>query len=82
LVDSKILSIFVYTKQVEIMVHKLIVLEKDTNGIPKGTKGTIIFEYSTGVYEVEFIVNDKSVTEILTDEDINIFNNIIKNDSY
>lgn len=52
------------------MEHRIVILKEDTNGIPRGTKGTIVFEYSTGVYEVEFIVNGKSVMETLTDEDI------------
>ena len=52
------------------MEHEIVELKDETNGIPKGTKGTIVFEYSKGVYEVEFIVNGKSVMEILTDEDI------------
>jgi hypothetical protein len=49
----------------------MIVLKTEVNGIPIGTKGTIIFEYSKGVYEVEFIVNGKSITETLVEEDIN-----------
>ena len=52
------------------MEHRIIELRNDLNGIPKGTKGAIVFEYSIGVYEVEFLVNGKSVTETLTDEDI------------
>jgi hypothetical protein len=54
------------------MEHTIVILKEDINKIPKGTKGTIIFEYSKGVYEVEFIINGKSVTETLTDEDIEI----------
>jgi hypothetical protein len=64
------------------MEHKIVVLKEDTNGIPKGTKGTIVFEYCIGVYEVEFIVNGKSVIETLTDEDVSLFTNIIEHDSY
>jgi hypothetical protein len=52
------------------MEHKIVELNSETNGIPKGTKGTIVFEYSTGVYDVEFIVEGKSVLEVLTDEDV------------
>jgi hypothetical protein len=57
--------------------HDVIILKTDTDGIPRGTKGTIVFVYSNGVYEVEFMVNGKSVTETLTDEDVSLFNNII-----
>lgn len=71
LVISKIVSIFVLPKHTEIMEHKIITLKDDLKGLLKGTKGTIVFEYSTGVYEVEFIVNGKSVTETLTSEDFN-----------
>lgn len=71
MVDSKIIHTFVLTKQTEIMLHKIVKLNtNEIKGIPKWTKGTIVFEYSTGVYEVEFMVNGKSVTEVLTDEDI------------
>jgi hypothetical protein len=52
------------------MEHKVVEIKSDFNGIPKGTKGTIVFEYSVGVYEVEFMVNGKTVTETLTDEDL------------
>jgi hypothetical protein len=53
------------------MLHNIVKLNtNDIKGIPIGTKGTIVFEYSTGVYEVEFIINAKPVTETLTDEDI------------
>jgi PKD repeat protein len=52
------------------MEHKIVFLNAEINGIPTLTKGTIVFEYSTGVYEVEFTVNGKTVTETLTDEDI------------
>jgi hypothetical protein len=50
--------------------HKIVVLKTEINGIPTGTTGTIIFEYSKGVYEVEFIINGKSITETLVEEDI------------
>lgn len=51
------------------MEHKIVTLKEDLKGIPAGTKGTIIFEYMTGVYDVEFIVNGESVIEMLTNVD-------------
>jgi hypothetical protein len=52
------------------MLHDIVVLKDELDGIPKFAKGTIIFEYSKGVYEVEFMIHDKSYTLTLTDEDI------------
>ena len=54
------------------MEHRTVELKTDLNGITKGTKGTIVFVYSNGVYEVEFLLNGKSFTLTLTDEDLNI----------
>lgn len=35
--------------------HDTVTLKTDINGITKGTKGTIVFDYeSSGMYEVEF----------------------------
>jgi len=55
--------------------HDVIILKNGINGIRTGAKGTIVFVYSIGVYEVEFMVNGKSVTEVLTDEDVSLFHN-------
>ena len=74
LADSFILFIFVLTKQTETMEHRIIELKTNINGIPKFAKATIIFEYSKGVYEVEFMVNGESFTFTLTDEDFSFIN--------
>jgi hypothetical protein len=55
----------------------MIVLKTDINGIPQGTKGTIVFDYGRHTFEVEFIINDKSVTETIHEDDFTLFNNII-----
>jgi len=44
-------------------LHKMVVLKNDARGIKKGTKGTIVFDYGCRVYEIEFIINGKSVVE-------------------
>jgi hypothetical protein len=59
------------------MEHQMIVLNTDINGIKAGTKGTIVFDYGRRIYEVEFIVNDKSVTELVHENDFSLFDNII-----
>jgi hypothetical protein len=59
------------------MEHQMIVLKTDINGIPQGTKGTIVFDYGRHTFEVEFIINDKSVTETIHEDDFTLFNNII-----
>jgi hypothetical protein len=60
------------------MIHKIIILKTKINEIPVGTKGTIIHEYKLkkGFYEIEFIFNDKSVTEIVHENDFEIENYI------
>jgi hypothetical protein len=60
------------------MEPQMIVLKEDYRGIPKGTKGTIVFEYRYGgQYEVEFIVNGESLIETLKEENFFLFQNII-----
>jgi len=49
-------------KSNNIKEHDVVVLIKDLDGIPKGTKGTIVFDYeSSGMYEVEFF-DEKQIT--------------------
>lgn len=47
--------IFNVIKSDDFKEHDVVVLIKDLNGITKGTRGTIVFDYeSSGMYEVEF----------------------------
>ena len=50
--------------------HDIVTIKIDLPNIPKGTKGTIVYTYAVWVYEVEFIINGKSILETLTSEDI------------
>ena len=59
------------------MEFQMIVLKTDINGIPKGTKGTIVFDYGRHIFEVEFIVDGKSSTEMVHENDFILFDNII-----
>ena len=59
------------------MEHQMIVLNTEINGMPKGTKGTIVFDYGRHIFEVEFIINEKSVTEMVHENDFSLFENII-----
>jgi hypothetical protein len=59
------------------MEFQMIVLKTDINGIPKGTKGTIVFDYGRDTYEVEFILDGKSRTETVHENDFSLFDNII-----
>jgi hypothetical protein len=39
--------------------HDVVILKTNVGGIPKGTKGTIVFDYeSGGMFEVEFFDNE------------------------
>lgn len=40
--------------------HDIVVLETDIIEAKKGTRGTIVHDYGTGMYEVEFIVDGQS----------------------
>jgi hypothetical protein len=61
----------------EIMEHKMVVLNKDYGDLKKGTKGTIVFDYGRHMFEVEFIVDDESVVEMIHENDFTLFDNII-----
>jgi hypothetical protein len=77
LVVSYKVFIFILYKRKEIMEHQIIILKADINGIKTGTKGTIVFDYGRHMFEVEFIINGKSTTEMIHENDFNLFNNII-----
>lgn len=55
----------------------MIVLNKDFGELKRGTKGTILFDYGCRLYEVEFIVDGKSVIERIHENDFSLFDNII-----
>lgn len=45
--------------------HDIVVLTMNVDGIPKGTKGTIVFDYgSSGMYEVEFFNDTRTIGTI------------------
>jgi hypothetical protein len=54
------------------MENQMIVLNKDYGNLKNGTKGTIVFDYGRHMFEVEFIVNGKSVTEMIHENDFDI----------
>ena len=42
-------------KKDDFKTHDVVVLKTDVSGIPKGTRGTIVFDYeNSGMFEVEF----------------------------
>ena len=52
--------------------HKIIVMTKDFGEIKKGTKGTILFDYGRGMYEVEFMVDGKFIIDRIYETDFEI----------
>ena len=57
--------------------HDVVTLKNDkvnilrqNHTIPAGTKGTVVYVYSNGSTEVEFIVDGKSFVEFLSKDDI------------
>jgi uncharacterized protein YodC (DUF2158 family) len=46
--------------------HDLVVLLADNEGIKKGTKGTVVFDYeSSGMYEVEFFDDNHNTIDVV-----------------
>ena len=41
-------------------------LKKEFNGIPSGTKGTIVLEYDGSYFEVEFVNFDGDTIDVIT----------------
>ncbi len=41
-------------------------LKKEFNGIPSGTKGTIVLEYDGSYFEVEFVNSDGYTIDVIT----------------
>ena len=41
-------------------------LKKEFNGIPSGTKGTIVLEYDGSYFEVEFVNSDGDTIDVIT----------------
>jgi hypothetical protein len=48
----------------------LVDLLRNTNTIPAGTKGTVVYVYANGAAEVEFIVDGESFVELVTKDDM------------
>lgn len=55
-----------------INVHDIVTLKNATENVPAKSSGTVVYEYCKGVFEVEFIVNGRSICETLIDTDINL----------
>ena len=46
--------------------HDIVVLRTDVDGISKGTRGTIVFDYeSSGIYEVEFFDGEHNTIDVI-----------------
>ena len=46
--------------------HDIVVLRTDVDGISKGTRGTIVFDYeSGGMYEVEFFDDEHNTIDVI-----------------
>ena len=46
--------------------HDIVVLRTDIDGILKGTKGTIVFDYeSSGMFEVEFFDDEHNTIDVI-----------------
>lgn len=57
--DFKQFSLLRESNSDDFKEYDLVVLKTDVAGIPKGTKGTIVFDYeSSGMFEVEFFDED------------------------
>jgi len=52
--------------------HKIIVLKKDFGELKKGSRGTILFDYGSGMYEVEFIVDEKHIIDRIYKNDFDV----------
>ena len=54
--------------------HDIVVSTSKINIIPKGTIGTIVHVYGhiPGLYEVEFIINNSSLVETVSDNQIKL----------
>lgn len=46
--------------------HDVVVLKTDVDNIPKGTRGTIVFDYEgSGMFEVEFFVDGHNTIDVI-----------------
>lgn len=55
-----------------INVHDIVTLKNATENVPAKSTGSVVFVYTVGVFEVEFVVNNKTVLETLIDTDIEL----------